>query len=181
MKSQILLVILTSIFCSCVKPKSSLDASTNYWKNKTGKALSQFNCNVDLNPIVKERKIRYIDPLSSQIRYTQNSIAPIFKNGKSVDKTAEELLNSPQLREQFTPIRIFKYLDKDTGSKPVYFTLDNRRLYVFKKARQMQIEKELTGEEIKIKVTLASKNEAKRDLKFKWTTTNFGTDIEVRK
>ena len=45
----------------------------------------------------------------------------------------------------------------------------------------MQIEKELTGEEIKIKVTLASKNEAKRDLKFKWTTTNFGTDIEVRK
>ena len=67
MKSQILLVILTSIyFAPCVKPKSSLDASTNYWKNKTGKALSQFNCNVDLNPIVKERKIRYIDPFQAK-------------------------------------------------------------------------------------------------------------------
>jgi hypothetical protein len=96
----------------------------------------------------------------STVRFSQNSIGRTFKNGATLRETIEGLKSGTISRESFPPIRVF-----ERGGKT--FTLDNRRLLVFREAR------------IPIGTVPATPQEIAAEA-WKFTTTNEGTSIIVR-
>ena len=81
-----------------------------------------------------EQTIVRMDP--HDIRYTQNSIKNTFSNGKYKGKRVDDLVDALKAGsvtpDDVPAIRIFKRGDK-------VYSLDNRRLYAFKKAGMREI------------------------------------------
>jgi RHS repeat-associated protein len=99
-----------------------------------------------------------VDP--STVRFSQNSVANRFSDGRSLRETIDGLKSGAVNPETIPPIRVFSYEGKT-------FTLDNRRLFVFQEAG------------IPIRTVPATAREIV-DEAYKFTTTNEGTSIIVR-
>ncbi|XP_052104340.1 uncharacterized protein LOC127737546 [Mytilus californianus] len=65
----------------------------------------------------------------SEIRYCQSSIRPIFFNGDQIGETLDEILEDELDVDDIRTIKVCR-----KGSR--WYTLDNRRLWVFRKAEQ---------------------------------------------
>lgn len=65
--------------------------------------------------------------LVSDIAFTQRSISSLFSDGKSVDLLVEILESDSEAINDIPTISVVKYKDS-------YYSLDNRRLYCFKRA-----------------------------------------------
>ena len=96
----------------------------------------------------------------NQIRFSQNSIKGSFKEGGGLEDFVKDLKLGNIDASKIEPIRI---VEKDG----LIFTLDNRRLYSFQKAG--------------INIPYIKLNEIPKKELFKFSTTNQGTSIEVRK
>ncbi|MFG3042194.1 RHS repeat-associated core domain-containing protein [Streptomyces sp. NPDC048330] len=94
------------------------------------------------------------------IRYSQDSIKGSFKDGQTFEQAIDDLQAGRVTANDFPAIRIFEQEGK-------IFTLDNRRLYVFKEAGKPINFRRATPQEIA--------NES-----WKMTTLNDGTSIRVR-
>jgi hypothetical protein len=141
-----------------------------YWNAKIDNVVANFPpCTENLSDDLTKR-MRFIDPTETRLRFTQDSIDSSFSNGNIIEDTAQELANNPSMGDGFTPIRIFKFNDKTVDPKTLYFSIDNRRLYVFRRARQIQLEKNLKTRPVKVPVALVSKEEIRPHLSKKWTT-----------
>jgi hypothetical protein len=73
----------------------------------------------------------------SEIRYSQDSISNTFRagtnhTGQYIGETLDEIVSNPDTADLIPNISVFNKDDK-------WFTLDNRRLWVFKKAQQLNI------------------------------------------
>jgi hypothetical protein len=99
-----------------------------------------------------------IDP--AVIRFSQNSISPLFKNGQSVTDLADGLASGAVKAADIPAIRL---VEKDG----LVFTLDNRRLFAFQKAG------------VQVPYRMATAEEAANEA-WKFTTTNNGTSILIR-
>ncbi|MGI5473311.1 hypothetical protein [Streptomyces sp. CA-132043] len=95
-----------------------------------------------------------------RIRYTQDSIARKYKDGRTVDDTIEELKSGKVVADDIPSIRIFEEEGK-------IYSLDNRRLYAFKKAG------------VPVRFKRATPAEVSRE-RWKFKTPNDGTSIKVR-
>lgn len=87
------------------KKPSSLPLSN--WEEVDGKIQSR------LNP--------------KQIRFTHETISNKFSSGNRLSEAIEDIKNGTLLVDDFPPIRVVFY-------KQLFWSLDNRRLYVFKEA-----------------------------------------------
>ncbi|WP_168735497.1 RHS repeat protein [Cohnella fermenti] len=97
---------------------------------------------------------------SGVIRFTQDSISKVFKNGVNLDDTIKALKSGVLDPNDLPEIRIFNM----NGN---WFTLDNRRLYAAQQAGTQ------------IKYVLATLEEITKDA-WKFTTKNEGVSIKVR-
>ena len=71
----------------------------------------------------------------SKIYYSQNNMGNSFKNGRSIEKTFEKLLNGDISVDDIAPITVQKH-NKDDDLKDKYFVQDgHRRLYIYKVIR----------------------------------------------
>ena len=114
-----------------------------------------------------EQTIVRMDP--HDIRYTQNSIKNIFSNGKykgtRVDDLVDALKAGSVTPDDVPAIRIFK------GGDGYVYSLDNRRLYAFKKAGMR---------EINAKWADTSKRRIRKEIRNKFHPINDGLSIRVR-
>ncbi|MFF0561700.1 RHS repeat-associated core domain-containing protein [Streptomyces sp. NPDC004266] len=94
------------------------------------------------------------------IRYSQDSIKGTFKDGQGFKQAIDDLVEGRTAANDFPAIRIFEKEGK-------IYTLDNRRLYVFKEANVPINFRRATPQEIA--------NES-----WKMTTQNDGTSIRIR-
>jgi len=131
------------------------------WENEGG-ALEPTKPPTSVTPSVAETwSGRAVVGRSPQpIRYTQDSIAGTFKNGRTLQQTISDLRAGKLSPDQIPPIRVFQ-------KNGQLFTLDNRRLYVFKAAN------------VKIRTVEATAQEIAAE-KFKFTSRNNGVSIRVR-
>lgn len=104
----------------------------------------------------------------SDIYYTQYSILEYFKNGHSIQSTSEDIKNGKLSINDLPKIRVFYEQEKCHQ----WMSLDNRRLWVFK---QLELARFLE----KISVETVQPDPAELNRKF--TTTNCGTSIRIRK
>jgi hypothetical protein len=77
---------------------------------------------------------RMAGPSIYEIGFTQSSISPKFTNGQHLDAVIDKLERGTLDAEDFPPLQIFTITDPWDGAVKIY-SLSNRRLYVFKKAR----------------------------------------------
>lgn len=111
-----------------------------------------------------------VDPAS--IRFSQDSIAKKFKNGSTVNSLITKLKDGDIDISKIPPIRIVKVdpakIIAPRGKKVVsgVYTLDNRRLYAFRKAG--------------VKIPYKKIDSIPEEEEFKFTTKNSGTSIDVR-
>lgn len=110
------------------------------------------------NAIIAEKG--YIDP--QKVRFVQDSIKSEFKDGKKLKDAVDALKNGKMKVDEFPPIRIFNQDGK-------IYSLDNRRLEVFKQAGVS-----------KIPYQRATEQELTKELPYKFTTTNDGISIKIR-
>jgi hypothetical protein len=96
----------------------------------------------------------------STIRFTQDSISGVFKDGRTITDLIDGLKSGEISPDKVTPVRIF---EKDGN----FFTLDNRRLYAYQQAGVAIPYRWATAEEVA--------NET-----WKFTTKNDGISIRVR-
>ena len=80
-----------------------------------------------------------IELTPSEIRYSQDSISNTFRArtshaGQYIGETLDEIVRDPDTVDLIPNISVFK-----KGVKKKWFTLDNRRLWVFKKAEKLGI------------------------------------------
>jgi RHS repeat-associated protein len=106
----------------------------------------------------ESKQVQEIDPAT--VRFSQDSISPNFKNGGSINSVIEELKAGKLKPSDFPPIRL---VEKDGN----LFTLDNRRLEVFRRAK------------ININYRMATPEEVAKE-SFKFTTKNNGVSIQIR-
>ena len=99
----------------------------------------------------------------SQIRFMQDSISSDFKNGQSVNERAVDLARGNITPKNFPTIRVVK-------KNGVYYSFDNRRLYIFRYA-------ELRNSIEEVEVKKVSPNLLNPS---KFTTKNHGREIVVR-
>jgi hypothetical protein len=99
-----------------------------------------------------------IDPFS--VRFSQRSIRGTFRDGSTIDELAEALRSGVIPPESISAIRL-------VNRGGTYFTLDNRRLEVSRRAR------------VDVPYRLATEQEIESE-RWKFTTTNGGTSIRVR-
>jgi hypothetical protein len=99
-----------------------------------------------------------IDP--SQVRFTQASVAPRFKDGGTIDDFAGDLRSGPIDPSAIPPIRI-------VVRDGLLFTLDNRRLEAFRRAR------------VEVPFRMATAEEAAAE-QWKFTTMNDGISVRLR-
>ncbi len=97
---------------------------------------------------------------SQVVRFTQDSISRVFKNGTDIYDTIKDLKKGVVKIEDIPEIRIFEY-------KNNFYTLDNRRLFAAQEAG------------MQIKYRLATQEEVTNEA-WKFTTKNDGTSIRVR-
>ena len=67
----------------------------------------------------------------SEIRYSQDSISNTFRSGQNIGETLDEIVSDPDTANRIPKISVF---NKDD----TWFTSDNRRLWVFKKAEEIE-------------------------------------------
>ena len=67
----------------------------------------------------------------SEIRYSQDSISNTFRSGQNIGETLDEIVSDPDTANRIPKISVFNKDDK-------WFTSDNRRLWVFKKAEEIE-------------------------------------------
>jgi RHS repeat-associated protein len=103
--------------------------------------------------------VEKMDP--SKIRFAQDSISSTFRNGNTLEVTVNDLKSGKISPDNFPPIRIFE----KNGN---IFSLDNRRLQVFKEAG------------INIPTVKATTQELKNELVRKFTTFNEGKSIIIK-
>ena len=94
------------------------------------------------------------------IRFTQVKISGAFKDGGDLHQTIEDLHSGKLSTRDFPPIRIF-------WVNGTIYSLDNRRLYVFKQSR------------MPIGVQPATLEEIRRE-SFKMDTPNCGVSVQLR-
>jgi hypothetical protein len=80
-----------------------------------------------------------IELTPSEIRYSQDSISNTFRArtshaGQYIGETLDEIVRDPDTVDLIPNISVFK-----KGVKKKWFTSDNRRLWVFKKAEKLGI------------------------------------------
>lgn len=97
----------------------------------------------------------------SKIFFTQNSIAAEFQNGYSVNETLREIELGEMFVEDFPAMRVVKMNNK-------YYSLDNRRLYVF---RVLEKRGKLKSVDVRI---------VERVLQGRITTKNGGRSVKIR-
>ncbi|KAL3877304.1 hypothetical protein ACJMK2_035035 [Sinanodonta woodiana] len=97
----------------------------------------------------------------SDIRYTQESISCRFKTGKNIGTVIKEIMNGECKISDIPEIEV---IVKDD----VYYSADNRRLYIFK-----ILETKGLCSSISVKLV-------KRTNKSRWTTKTQGLGIKVR-
>ena len=174
MKNIIIASFLISL-SSCKFFESDSELAGNfkaipYWDAKIDKVVKNFPpCTSGLSDDLRTR-MSFVDPTETRLRFTQDSIDSSFSNGNKIEDTALELAKNPSMGDAFTPIRIFKFNDKTVDPEILYFSIDNRRLYVFRRARQIQIEKNMKVSPVRVPVALASLEEIRPHLAKKWTT-----------
>ena len=110
-----------------------------------------------------EQTIVRMDP--QDIRYTQNSISSRFGDERLVDDMIKGLKNGSITPDDVPAIRIFK------GDDGYVYSLDNRRLYAFKKAGMREINAELV-DTTDIKII--------KEIRKKFHPINHGRSIRVR-
>ncbi len=97
-------------------------------KKKTSQSTSSSN-NVSRNEGLIE-----VDP--QRIRFQHSRIRPHFSGcGRSVVSTLESIRNGDISTSDIPPILVIEGPDEDDGLGPWYFSLNNRRLWVFKRLR----------------------------------------------
>lgn len=99
-----------------------------------------------------------IDPF--QVAFTQDSISANFKDGRSVEQLIQDLRTGAVTASDVPPIRLAELNGK-------LYTLDNRRLYTFREARQQ------------VRYRMATESEM-RELQTKFSTNNDGQSVRVR-
>jgi len=99
-----------------------------------------------------------IDPFL--VRFSQRSIRGTFRDGSTIDDLADGLRSGSVPHESISPIRL---VNRDG----IYFSLDNRRLEAFRRAR------------VDVPHRLATEEEIESE-RWKFTTSNGGTSIHVR-
>jgi hypothetical protein len=99
-----------------------------------------------------------IDPF--QVRFSQSTISYRFRDGRTIDDLAEDLRSGRVSPEDVPPVRVSERL----GS---LYTLDNRRLEAFRRAR------------VDVPYVLATDADVAAEV-WKFTTTNEGTSVRVR-
>lgn len=97
----------------------------------------------------------------SEIRYSQNSMRSRFRNGNPIEETLRKLLSGKITVVDIPRIRV---AEKDGK----YYSMDNRRLYVFKRFEEKK------GTKIKVKCIETGMDPGK------FTTTNDGTSIRIK-
>jgi hypothetical protein len=100
----------------------------------------------------------FVNPM--RVRFSQNSISPTFKDGRSVQGLADDLASGAVSPSDVPAIRLVE-------RNGTYFTLDNRRLEAFQRAG------------LDVPYRLATPEEITRE-GWKFTTTNDGTSILIR-
>eukprot|EP00931_Biecheleriopsis_adriatica_P085775 TRINITY_DN60578_c0_g1_i1.p1 TRINITY_DN60578_c0_g1~~TRINITY_DN60578_c0_g1_i1.p1 ORF type:complete len:181 (+),score=21.01 TRINITY_DN60578_c0_g1_i1:57-599(+) len=75
-------------------------------------------------PRARQDDFIFVPP--SEIRFTQSSIAPMFKNGLTLTETALELMTGNKEKREVTMMTVVLHSDG------FYYSLDNRRLAVFR-------------------------------------------------
>ncbi len=106
----------------------------------------------------KAGDITHVDP--NKIRFTQDSISSVFKNGNTLESTVNGLKSGKISPTDFPPIRIF-----EKGGE--MYSLDNRRLNVFQRAG------------MDIPTVRATPQEIMKD-GWKFTTQNDGKSIIIK-
>ena len=104
------------------------------------------------------RAIRSVDP--NTVRFSQDSIKPTFKDGRTIDDLAAGLRSGEVKPGDVPPVRV---VNRDGE----LFTLDNRRLEAFRRA------------DVPIPYRDATPAEAAREA-YKFTTKNDGQSIRIR-
>ncbi|GAB1600145.1 uncharacterized protein LOC115211823, partial [Argonauta hians] len=105
----------------------------------------------------------HIELAPSQIRFTQDSISSKFQNGNNIYDLIDDIVYGVVTPSEIQRIRTFKLHNK-------YYSVDNRRLYVFR-----EVEKHIRN--FRITAKLIHYNEQHES---KLTTTNDGVSIVVR-
>ena len=98
---------------------------------------------------------------AKRINFTQDSISPTFRDGRSLDSTIQALKKGTLKPNDLPEIRIFEKNGK-------LYSLDNRRLYCAQQAG------------VKVKYRYATQAEIKKELPRKFTTKNNGKRIRIR-
>lgn len=98
-----------------------------------------------------------------QIRFTQNSIGHHFQDGNSCNNLIKDILEDKVDPDTITSIKVVKRDGK-------YYSLDNRRLYVFRAVNYAR-------EDFEIEVDILEEN---IDYSSQYTTQNDGQDIHIR-
>jgi hypothetical protein len=99
-----------------------------------------------------------IDP--EDVRFSQDSIKAVFRDGRTIDDLAAGLRAGIIQPEEIPPIRLVRRGDR-------WFTLDNRRLEAFRRARRP------------VPYRMATEDEILSE-SWKFTTQNEGASIRVR-
>ena len=99
----------------------------------------------------------------SEIFYSQNSIKYRFENGRTISSTFDVCVKEPDVIKRIRKMRVFQKDGK-------WFSMDNRRLWVFKKL-------EAEGHIKDVSVKRTSINQLPDD---KFTTKNGGVDVYIR-
>jgi hypothetical protein len=99
-----------------------------------------------------------MDPNS--VRFSQASIAYRFKDGTTIDDLATGLANGSIRSEEVAPLRLVE-------RNGLFYTLDNRRLEAFRRARLPILWRMATEEEIAAEA-------------WKFTTANEGVSARIR-
>jgi hypothetical protein len=99
------------------------------WRPKQGSGLENVT-KPETEKVEKDyNAIFLMDP--AKIRYSQDSIARDFKDGGSIQTLSASLKSGRVKASEIEPILL---VEKKKNSKPVFITLDNRRLWAFKNA-----------------------------------------------
>ncbi|MGI8554127.1 MAG: hypothetical protein ACR2PL_25575 [Dehalococcoidia bacterium] len=99
-----------------------------------------------------------IDPFL--VRFSQDSINHRFRSGETIEELAADLRNGRVAPNSMAPIRLV-----ERGG--LLFTLDNRRLEAFRRARE------------KVPYRMATAEEDAEEA-WKFTTTNQGVSVRIR-
>jgi len=104
----------------------------------------------------------------AKIHFSQNSIGSFFKCGKSISSTLEELQEGKvTTEEKFFKIEVVMFDDK-------YYTINNRRLWCLK-----EYQKTLSSR-LEVQVKMIAMDPAIAAFFRNFTTTNGGTEVEIR-